>query len=375
MSKTFYPYVRVAIIDDEKKIISLIRKIVDWDKLNCEVIGEAYNGTDGLDLIKKEQPGIVLTDIRMPGMDGISLMREIRNEFPDICFIFISGYNEFEYAQSALNLGALGYVLKPVDKQQVENLIKKGMEQIRQKQENRALKEITSNSMGEYFEVFDSFVNKELYTFYDSAVEDKLIYAIKLNNREEAIHVLDDIFSRAEENKLSFVYIKKLGVEICTSYLKNFIKELNYSKSEVDFSDYLKNCSQVAEIKDSLIFFTDRIIYSLNQHRSNSSGHVIEKVKSYIAENMDKELSLSSISRLVFMNPTYFSELFKKETGKNFVEYVTKCRLNAAKDLLKNSELKMSEISCKIGYESLNYFYKVFKKYEGITPKEYRKLK
>ena len=117
------------------------------------------------------------------------------------------------------------------------------------------------------------------------------------------------------------------------------------------------------------------IIENLKLHRNQSSRSVIEKVRSYINENISRDISLQSMSQMIFMNPTYLSELFKKETGENFIEYVTKCRLNMAKSLLLNTTLKMEEISSRIGYDKLEYFYRVFKKYEGVTPKEFRKLK
>ena len=254
---------RIVIIDDEKKIIQLIKKIVDWEGLNCSVSGEAYNGIDGLDLIGRQKPDIVLTDIRMPGMDGINLMRKAREEQPDCLFIFISGYNDFEYVQSALNLGALGYVLKPIDKMQIEDLIRKGGEKIKQSRENRMLKEIASSNINEYFEVIDSYISKNLYTFFNSDMENRLINCMKQCNKNEVTHLLDNIFNLAMRNNFDLVHVRKLGVEICAGYLKNFSKELNSFDEGINFAEYFKNCTQISEIKKSLVDYSYKVIDAL----------------------------------------------------------------------------------------------------------------
>jgi len=366
---------RVILLDDEKKIIALIRKIIDWTSLDCVIAGEAYNGIAGMELIKAEKPDIVISDIKMPGLDGIALMRQLKDEMPDLLFIFISGYSEFEYAQSALNLGALGYVLKPLDKKQITELILKGITILRQREEDRALKIIASGGLEEYMDVMDTYMTNELYVFFNSDVEDRLVSAVKKNEKSEVLAILDDIFSKAEKSSLDFLHVKKLALEICRSFLKNFHTELNYSKNDINYAEGFKNCTQAYEIRNALTDYSIGMIENLKLHRNQGSRNVIEKVKSYIDENISGDISLQAMSQMVFMNPTYLSELFKKETGENFIDYITKSRVGMAKKLLANTTMKMEEIAGKVGYDRLEYFYRVFKKFEGVTPKEFRKLK
>ncbi|MFC5401268.1 response regulator transcription factor [Cohnella soli] len=109
---------KVLLIDDEKWVVQSLKTIVDWRSLGYEIIAEAFNGVDGYEQIKKLSPDLVLTDIRMPGMDGLELIRQGSALNRDIGFIVTSGYKEFEYARKALQYGALSYLLKPFDEEE-----------------------------------------------------------------------------------------------------------------------------------------------------------------------------------------------------------------------------------------------------------------
>lgn len=106
--------------------------------------------------------------------------------------------------------------------------------------------------------------------------------------------------------------------------------------------------------------------------REKEAVSIIEKAKSYIRDNYKKDISLDEVSREVDISPYYFSKLFKKETGGNFIEYLTEIRLRNARELLKDSGLSIKEICAESGYSDPNYFSRIFKKYEGVTPSEFR---
>lgn len=116
--------IKVFLIDDERKIIALIERLVDWENLGLEVVGSANSGKKGLDSIIELKPDIVITDIRMPGIDGLEMIRCVRDMGLNVHFILISGHKHFEYAQSAIKYGVENYLLKPVNKQElVDNLV------------------------------------------------------------------------------------------------------------------------------------------------------------------------------------------------------------------------------------------------------------
>ena len=106
--------------------------------------------------------------------------------------------------------------------------------------------------------------------------------------------------------------------------------------------------------------------------REEQSESIISKAKTYIDQNFSKELTLDEVSRSVNISPYYFSKLFKEESGENFIEYLTKVRISHAKELLKNPALSIKEICVMSGYSDPNYFSRIFKKQEDVTPSEYR---
>ena len=120
-----YAVLKVVIADDEARILSLIRLLPDWDALGIEVAGTAGNGLEALALIERERPDILITDIRMPGCQGLELIERARRIVPDIEIIIISGYAHFEYAQTAIKLGVGDYLLKPIKKDELTATLSK----------------------------------------------------------------------------------------------------------------------------------------------------------------------------------------------------------------------------------------------------------
>ena len=116
---------KVLIADDESKVCQLIEKLVDWDALDMEVAAVAENGIDALEKIKEVHPDIVITDIRMPGYDGLDLIRLGKEEAPKAEFVIISGYRHFEYAQMAIRYGVNAYLLKPIKKDELTETLKR----------------------------------------------------------------------------------------------------------------------------------------------------------------------------------------------------------------------------------------------------------
>lgn len=115
---------KVLIADDEKKVCLLLRNLISWEESNANIIGEAYTGPDAFELARKEHPDIIISDIRMPGYDGLELIHKVKEIAPDITFIMISGHKQFEYAQRAMRHGVKHYLLKPIDGEELEECLK-----------------------------------------------------------------------------------------------------------------------------------------------------------------------------------------------------------------------------------------------------------
>lgn len=123
---------RVLLADDEVHICQLIQHLVDWEGLDAELCGMAHDGVEALELVQKLRPQIVISDIRMSGMDGISLLEKIREAGVKCAFILVSGYRQFDYAQKAIQLGVTDYLVKPIKRQELNAAIEKGIAELRQ---------------------------------------------------------------------------------------------------------------------------------------------------------------------------------------------------------------------------------------------------
>lgn len=115
---------RVVLVDDERLIIRGLSTVVPWAELGCEVAGAAHDGAAGLALIRELRPDIVMTDIRMPNMDGLTMLAAIRSEFPEIQMSVLTAYRDFEYARRAITLGVCRYLLKPSDLEELKEAVK-----------------------------------------------------------------------------------------------------------------------------------------------------------------------------------------------------------------------------------------------------------
>lgn len=127
---------KIVIVDDEPNIRKGLKLIIDWDNLECEICGEATNGMEALEIIKENKPDIVITDIKMPQMNGLDMIREVRSLGLKTQFIILSGHNEFSFAQEALKNGARQYLLKPIDEDELAKTIKEISEEIKRNSNN-----------------------------------------------------------------------------------------------------------------------------------------------------------------------------------------------------------------------------------------------
>lgn len=144
------------------------------------------------------------------------------------------------------------------------------------------------------------------------------------------------------------------------------------SRQKKHYIQELRNCTDRQLLKKWFWEQTRDISRSVEENRERQSESVMEKAKAYIRENFQKELTLDEVSKIVDISPYYFSKLFKQETGENFIEYLTKVRMKNAEILLRDSHYSIKEVCIMSGYGDPNYFSRIFKKYEGVTPSEYR---
>ena len=139
----------------------------------------------------------------------------------------------------------------------------------------------------------------------------------------------------------------------------------NYLTEVMSFTDY-------EMLRTWFIDKMDAACQSIHDRKKTQSGTVVSKAREYIQENFRKEISLDDVSREVNVSPYYFSKLFKEESGENFIEYLTRLRIDEARTLLESRDMSIKEIGIQVGYSDPNYFSRIFKKQTGMTPREYR---
>ena len=553
--------IKVFLVEDEYAIREGIKKSVDWEKDGFELVGEAGDGEVAFPKILKSKPDILITDIRMPFMDGLELSKLVKKELPGIRIVVLSGYDDFNYAKEAISIGVEEYMLKPVSgdnlmkelKRIAETIISERQEEevrqkyLKEREEIRVLaqqkflhdiidgklsiqtslntgrelgiditaayysttlmqifpRNISSIEIDEYsgvkeeiysqiksrysnlenvylyqqvgdvlcfLEKADSademhsnitsriesiaelmenypemlyfisvgkpverirdvnisyadaskkfaerYMLEESYVFYEdmegtSRIKED-IRAERLENRE-SINNLDiqsiDVSIVAKKSIYSFMkqgtiteiddlveeYFSSMGEEAVESVMLRqyvlvesllsaiaLLESVGLSREDAsqilgELTDPVRYNTSVEAAREYVRSLLHVMIEYRNQLSDKKYSGIIGKAKKYIQENyQNEEMSLQSVASNVNVSSNHFSAIFRKETGETFIDYLTEVRMEKAKDLLVSTSMKTSEVGYEVGYRDPHYFSYIFKKTQGVSPKEYRKAR
>lgn len=336
---------RIVVIDDEYIVVEGIKAIIKKRAMDCEVVGSAVDGIDGLEVVRKEKPDLLITDIRMPGMDGLSLIEVIKEELPKTRFIVISGYTEFEYARRAISLGVKGYIDKPITMEKLEEVIAK----------------LTRE---------DEVEGKEtsLFELYMGNMMEKVIL-----EKPEELKKDCNVYLNQLKSQIDFLEIyKKECFRLLCVLLELFAerKQIHEEWMHISHAE-IERFKTIEEIKVYINCVVKKISASMEAEKIGANHFVVNKLLQYISENYNKDIGLTELADEVNMNPSYLCILFKEEVGMSYVKYLTNLRINKAKELLKEG-YKVSNVSEMVGYHNYRYFCDIFKKHLGKTPNEYK---
>ena len=542
--------IRVLIADDEKKVCQLIWALVKWEDFDMEVVGFAHDGLEALELMSEKKPDLVITDIRMPGKDGLELIYLGKKENPELEFIIVSGYKHFEYAQTAIKLGVNDYLLKPIKKSELNATLSKIQQKFKFKTNQLdvderlklnmkdSIEKIRNGFFADYLlkeEVFgyenftiDYFNSKYHFNFEKGIFQtlvinvdsfDEVFYKVGMHvfgekvqeivsryfenscfdfktyidcrkcivilnydeNEKENIRkkireilselvVQSNIFDNVEATitigeafnkvfqlresyndaqlKSNQRIVEGRGkiIDICNS--EQWSKTLNQGNKilNIVLSDFTKNITKAVEVLDEDMIFESAmvlqrsmmvleidgisliegakgainiLVMQLRNHQFNtdltkdiqekfekdiqkyfSSEQLFENMnfvvkdifnevmtekkkvevkpirmaKKYIQTNYMRHISLEEVSSVVGFSPAYFSSMFKKESGQNFMEYISEVRMDRAKDFLKTTNWSVASICESVGYSDVKHFTQNFRKYTGLNPNEFRRF-
>lgn len=363
--------IKVFLVEDETIIRQGIKNNIDWNSNGFELVGEAGDGEYAYPMILKHQPDILLTDVKMPFMDGLELSRAVKKALPRTRIIVFSGYNEFDYAKEAIKIGISDYLLKPVTSASLIESLKKVADQILEERENSRLLE-------RYFLNYEKYMEFPDKTDY-SGVDRKLIKNfLKTGNAEECGIFIDEYFEAVGEGNYSSLLLRQYMTMDIFYCVQEFIKSLSANEADIpaDLMDLKRITKAVENVDTTMNYLKELFTCALNLRDKNSKdryGLLIREAKEYIAENYsNSDFSLNMIAGYIGVSPSYFSSIFKQGTGQSFIEYLTKVRIDRACELLKCTTLRTSEIGEQVGYNDPHYFSATFKKIMGQSPKDFK---
>lgn len=477
----------LLIVEDEKLIRQGIRAMVQRSGVPVENILECGNGEMALEILKQQKVDVMFTDIRMPRMDGIELVKAMQELPQRPLTVAVSGYDDFSYAVELMRMGVREYLLKPVDREKVREILEKlngeieagreskrqeislGCQQLKYAIMNDRLTEserellvnqykdrffedrfhvVCSNNTAGAIGAADSMPyiylsdveEKELYlvqsdylpillkeeltgrfvgisavhrgldelkkaceeaflarkeafylnksaVFFDEMVTDRagglaleeaamlqIVQLLGTDKYKDALRQLDRIFKNASLGAYKPSAMEN-GMRVLLDGVQNtYAGVLKTDRTEI--ADYYElygySCMEEysAEVSGWLFNFCETLNSRFDDYKNKQK---IQQAVAYIRENFDKDLNMAVVSNHISMNYSLFSYVFKQYTGSNFVNFLKDIRIEEAKRLLEETDMKVIDISMKVGYENEKHFMKIFKAACGVSPTEYRK--
>jgi two-component system response regulator YesN len=411
----------ILIVDDESIILEGLSEVILASDLPFKEVKTAGSAKSALELFAKTPFDIILSDISMPEMDGLSMVEETRKIWPGTSVIFLTGYQDFEYARRAIKLGSVDYLLKPIMDEQLISVLRGLVDRLDTEWFNRF------HAGGNRWEMDRTGLERLNSYFYDLLAGD-------------ASFCRQDSLSRAEiplnaELKVRMLVIRyggRVGEKIENRthlWLMNILQKVVYGMGWITGFQYETNCSifllqpeakreidtvsLLKEVEEMQSYFYEQLDMSMSiclteafaltelknvlehvlSHReiTNADGtlflcqvdenpdqleengnYIVQRVERYIRENPGEDLSLSALSSRFRINPSYLSRIFHQTLGVQLSAFITEVRIEESKRLLRETDDKIYEISHKVGFETPGYFTKVFNRMVKMSPKEYR---
>jgi two-component system, response regulator YesN len=401
---------KMIVVDDEYLVRMGIRETIDWQDYGIEIIGEADNGKSGLKMALELKPDLILSDIKMPVMDGLELVKQIMDLQLDCTVVILSGYKDFDYAKGTLENGAYSYLLKPIDNEELISTVKEALERLLDKRKTRhyyerlenqlpSLKEkMLSDLLNNNNDVSELEKNMELY-HVDIPSKGHLIYGqidgtngLTEEEVKEALQALHEIIinqlKKLENDSNSQTYFEDASFVIfdaldqdsilaeCEQAMREFEKQSNaivtlcISECYEQYQDIHEAYINAKNTASNKLFPMLNQVLFVNQEEERYKPQVIE-VMNYIAENYNQNLTIKTVADSLYISESYLMHMFKDNVGKTFNEVLTEYRMLIAKKLLLTNKYKVYEIAEMVGYNDVKYFSQVFRKKEGLSPSQF----
>jgi two-component system, response regulator YesN len=353
---------KLLIVDDEHIEREALKYVVSRECPHVKVVDAAINGQDAIEKVKQHLPNILFMDIKMPGISGLEAAKEIKEIHPGCQIIFISAFDYFHYAQKAIEVGAIDFILKPVSNEQLVESINRAINKLDEKVNN-----LSPDPINLPYDLED---RRKEFPIYPLEKEKRLCQNIVKDDEAGAFQLIDELFEWIFQTSFDIGEIKTKAYSLLVTVNRTILQDTIDAQSR--YYDRLQTASNM----DGIRLITKTIISEmksvLNQKQTGQTGLLIEKTCEYINANYMKEIRLEEMAEMVNYSSHYFSKMFKLIKKQNFIDYITSVRVAKAKELLSGSQLTIREVGSLVGYEDQNYFTRVFKRMENMTPSEYR---
>ncbi|MBV7505605.1 response regulator [Bacillus sp. sid0103] len=395
---------KLLIADDEPKIIRGLKKSLNWDEWNIQIVGEAQDGETAFELALEVKPDILFLDINMPFLNGLQLIEKLKKKLPSSIIIVISGHDEFSYAQEALRLNVFEYLLKPVNSDDLRRTVTKAVNLLDESRRSNQFVQWLNEQLDENVDlVRNSFLCKWVKGQLNDEEIVKQLHYFRLDWEKAGIFVIKPMRLAVEGNMGD-----SWEMDLLLFSMQNIIDELlDAYESRVVFRDdrnhivaiipmeeiepmYLLS-EQVEEVIEKLtgkkIMIAKKVVekppteipnvYSNFIKELNEQSMILPVVilaKRYIEKYYYKQnLTLQEVAQEVNVSPSYLSRLLKEELGSTFIDYLTQVRIQYAIKFMENPSYKIYEVADKVGYNTQHYFSTAFKKVMGVSPSNYVK--
>lgn len=374
---------KVLFAEDELLVRLGLQNSIPWSKYEMEVAALADNGMEAYRLFEEIHPDILITDLRMEGMDGLELVKRVREIDKECAIVVISCLNDFETLRKLIPYNINAYVLKAsISIDEVCNVLEQTKEYLISI--GRTAKKVIPD-----LEKPEDIISKYLLGDAVISLEDDfeifehlLLFSLEEENKDKINKLaMDFIYELVNRQIPGEMLVPLKDKEFCVFYrstekkMDERIKRINNSIGDflgVRFKITHSSRRKAENLKD----WFDRAYvqqYEINIDE-NSGKALIQKSIEYMQEHFRESLTLTDISRTIGLSVSYFSYLFKQETGKNYIEYLNEIRLLATMKDLMNTDEKVVVVAQKNGFQNLEYFSRYFKKQTGESPVRWRKL-
>jgi len=332
---------RLLVVDDEWLIRKGIVRTVERLRSGWS-IEEAANGREAIERIGRCSFDLIFCDIKMPEMDGITMLDEMTRRCSRVPVVFLTGYDDFPLMQSAIRLRAYDYLLKPVHDSDIVSVFASF------EQDFGTVRTRSGAAHAEW-----------------RKFEFRLISALETFDADRVASVLEDGRSFLDGGMAMTEYVDEI-VRIASHFFSKyrvygFARDVRFSSNDLsNFANVLHAIRiRLAQVKEA-------------EEAGKSGNKIIRLAKDYINSHLQRPLTLAEVADYVHFNPTYFSEYFKEKSGETFMGYVTRMKLEKAKEMLADPAIRINDISDCLGYKDPRSFTKMFKTTLGLTPTEYR---